>query len=195
VAFGKRTPPAAPSPGPAPAPSAATEKVAALTGRRDSLARRRDAAGLEADELRRALDVAAVAGEETSRLAEELVATEGRSKALSLEIAAVEKALRAAEAEVAAEREAARIARLGAQHAECEKRFLDAERTFKAAVRALSATIAPAVAAARDLDDAARAVGKTPYPFRPEDADEDLVAELRGGSGIEYLRLEVPWTV
>lgn len=178
-----------------PAPASGTEaRVRDLTERRDALDRRRSAILAEGDELRKALDRAAERGEDAATIAADLVAVDARAQAVALEAQAVGRVLAAAAAELEAEREAARVAALEARHLECEERFLDAEKRFRAALRAFASTIAPALAASRAFDDAARAVGKFPPPFRPEDADEVLVAELRGGPGVEYLRLEVPWT-
>ena len=193
MAFGKRSPSvAATAESPA---SPAAEKVAALTDRRGSLARRRDAAGLEAEELRRNLDAAAAAGEETSQLAEALVATEGRSRAISLELAAVGKALAAAAAVVAAEEAAAERARLERAHAKAEVAFEDAERRFREALAALSTSIGPMFKAEKERDRAASAAGRPTPPFHPDRADEELAAELRATdpAGTELLKLEVPW--
>jgi len=192
VAFGRRSPsPAATAESPA---SPAAEKVAALTDRRDSLARRRDAAGLEAEELRRSLDAAAAAGEETSGIAEELVATEGRSKALALELAAVERALRSAEAVVGEERAAAERARLERAHAKAEAAFEDADRRFREALAALSASIGPLFKAEKERDRAAAAVGRPAPVFRPDRLDEELRDDLRrAGADTEVLALEVPF--
>lgn len=195
MAFGKRLAPvsAATAEGPA---SPAAEKVASLTARRDSLARRRDAAGLEAEELRRGLDAAAAAGEETSRLAEELVATEGRSKALSLEITAVGKALDAARFVVAEEERAAERARLEREHEKAGEAFAVAEARFRAALAALSSSIGPMFKAEKNRDRAAAAVGRPVPPFRPDRLDEELREGLRrAGAETEVLALEVPFTI
>lgn len=193
MALGRRSPSvAATAESPA---SPAAEKVAALTDRRDSLARRRDAAGLEAEELRRSLDAAAAAGEETSRLAEELVATEGRSKALALEIASVERALRSAEAVAAGEEAAARKAALERDYDRAVEAFAAAERRFRAGLRSLSDTLGPVLRAHRDLDRAAAAAGRPARPFYPERADEELRDDLRrAGADTEVLGLAIPYT-
>jgi hypothetical protein len=194
MAFGKRSSPAVAATTESPA-SPAAEKVAALTDRRDSLARRREAVGLEAEELRRNLDAAAAAGAETSRLAEELVATEGRSRAISLELAAVGKALDGARAVVAGEEAAARKAALERDYERAAEAFAVAERRFRAGLRSLSDTVGPVLRAHRDLDRAAAAAGRPARPFYPERADEELRDDLRrAGADTEVLGLAIPYT-
>lgn len=196
MAFGKRTPPAAPSPGPAPVttPSEAELRAGGLADRKETLERRREAIRSEAEALRKAIDSAAERGEDASADAASLLDADRRLAAIALEITAAGRALDSARAVVAEEARAAEAARLEREYETAAAAFDLAERRFRQALAAFSETIGPALRAHRALDRAAAAAGRQAATFYADRADDELRDALRrAGADTETLGLAVPY--